>query len=80
MIPLPANVRVWLATGHTDMRKGFSSLGLIVQETLKRDPHGGHLFVLPQRRRGSTTSSDGGDRRSRSLHRRLRRVRHANCL
>lgn len=41
MIPLPANVRVWLATGHTDMRKGFSSLGLIVQETLKRDPHGG---------------------------------------
>ena len=46
MIPLPANVRVWLATGHTDMRKGFSSLGLIVQETLKRDPHGGHLFVF----------------------------------
>ena len=30
MIPLPANVRVWLATGHTDMRKGFSSLGMIV--------------------------------------------------
>lgn len=30
MIPLPAHVRVWLATGHTDMRKGFSSLGLIV--------------------------------------------------
>ena len=26
MIPLPANVRVWLATGHSDMRKGFSSL------------------------------------------------------
>jgi len=46
MIPLPANVRVWLATGHTDMRKGFSSLGLIVQETLKRDPHCGHLFVF----------------------------------
>jgi transposase len=22
MIPLPAGVRVWLATGHTDMRKG----------------------------------------------------------
>ncbi len=50
MIPLPANVRVWLATGHTDMRKGFSSLGLIVQETLKRDPHGGHLFVFRGRR------------------------------
>lgn len=22
MIPLPAGVRVWLATGYTDMRKG----------------------------------------------------------
>jgi transposase len=26
MIPVPSNVRVWLATGHTDMRKGFASL------------------------------------------------------
>ena len=25
MIPVPAGVRVWLATGHTDMRKGFAS-------------------------------------------------------
>ena len=23
MIPVPTGVRVWLATGHTDMRKGF---------------------------------------------------------
>lgn len=50
MIPVPAGVRVWLATGHTDMRKGFASLALIVQETLKRDPHGGHLFVFRGRR------------------------------
>lgn len=50
MIPLPANVRVWLATGHTDMRKGFFSLSLIIQETLKRDPHSGHLFVFRGRR------------------------------
>lgn len=26
MIPIPSGVRVWLATGHTDMRKGFPSL------------------------------------------------------
>ena len=26
MIPIPAGVRVWLATGHTDMRKGFDGL------------------------------------------------------
>jgi hypothetical protein len=25
MIPLPPGVRVWLATGDTDMRKGFPS-------------------------------------------------------
>ena len=52
MIPVPprtrsdATVRVWLATGHTDMRKGFASLALLVQETLKQDPHSGHLFVF----------------------------------
>jgi transposase len=50
MIPIPTGVRVWLATGHTDMRKGFASLALIVQEVLKRDPHGGHLFVFRGRR------------------------------
>ena len=35
MIPLPAGARVWLATGHTDMRKGFDGLALLAQETLK---------------------------------------------
>ena len=45
MIALPNGARVWLATGHTDMRKGWQSLALLVQETLKRDPNGGHLFV-----------------------------------
>jgi transposase len=32
------------------MRKGFDGLALIVQETLKRDPHSGHLFVFRGRR------------------------------
>ena len=50
MIPVPTGVRVWLATGHTDMRKGFDGLALLVQETLRRDPHGGHLFVFRGRR------------------------------
>ena len=50
MIPVPAGVRVWLSTGHTDMRKGFSTLALLVQETLKADPHCGHLFVFRGRR------------------------------
>ena len=30
MIPVPVGVKVWLATGHTDMRKGFASLALQV--------------------------------------------------
>ncbi len=46
MIPVPSGVKVWLATGHTDMRKGFPGLSLMVQETLKRDPMCGHLFVF----------------------------------
>jgi IS66 Orf2 like protein len=39
MIPVPSGARVWLAAGHTDMRKGFDGLALLVQETLRRDPH-----------------------------------------
>src|SRR5208282_3384669 len=39
MIAFPSGARVWLATGHTDMRRGFHSLALLVQESLKRDPH-----------------------------------------
>jgi transposase len=50
MIPVPSSVQVWLTTGHTDMRKGFDGLALLVQETLKRNPHNGHLFVFRGRR------------------------------
>jgi transposase len=50
MIPMPSGVQVWLATGHTDMRKGFDGLALAVQEKLMRDPHGGQLFVFRGRR------------------------------
>lgn len=46
MIPVPSGVRVWLAAGHTDMRRGYNGLSLMVQETLKRNPHEGHLFVF----------------------------------
>jgi len=52
MIAFPAGVRVWLATGHTDMRRGFDGLALLVQEQLKRDPHSGQLFVFRGRRGG----------------------------
>jgi transposase len=50
MIAIPSGRRVWIAAGHTDMRKGFDGLALCVQEMLKRDPHGGHLFVFRGKR------------------------------
>jgi transposase len=46
MIPMPSGVRVWIATGHTDMRRGMQGLALQVQEQLKRDPHGGDLYLF----------------------------------
>ena len=50
MIPVPTGVRVWLATGHTDMRCGFPGLSLKVQEVLRQSPLSGHLFVFRGRR------------------------------
>jgi transposase len=50
MIPVPAGVRVWIATGHTDMRRGMNSLALQVQEGLQHDPHAGDLYVFRGRR------------------------------
>jgi transposase len=50
MIPIRSGVRVWIATGHTDMRRGMNGLALQVQEGLKRDPHAGDLFVFRGRR------------------------------
>jgi transposase len=39
MIPVPSGMRVWLAVGRTDMRRGMNGLALQVQEALRRDPH-----------------------------------------
>jgi transposase len=50
LIPIPSGVRVWIATGHTDMRRGMQGLALTVQEGLKRDPHAGDLYIFRGRR------------------------------
>ena len=50
MIGVPGNVRVYLACGVTDMRKGFDGLAARVQTVLQLDPHGGALFVFRGRR------------------------------
>ena len=46
MIPGPAQTRVWLAAGVTDMRKGFNGLAALAEKVLEQDPYSGHLFVF----------------------------------
>ena len=50
MITPPSGVRVWLAAGVTDMRRGMNGLALQVQQGLHRDPHAGDLYVFRGRR------------------------------
>ena len=50
MIGLPSGTRVWIAAGHTDMRKGFDGLAALVQTALAANPHSGHVFVFRGRR------------------------------
>ena len=50
MTLLPAGVKVHLALGYTDMRKGIDGLATLVQEVLKKDPFSGHLFVFRGRK------------------------------
>ncbi|MXP66112.1 IS66 family insertion sequence element accessory protein TnpB [Roseomonas sp. M0104] len=47
---LPSGVRVYLACGVTDMRKGFDGLAALVQTVLQQDPYGGALFVFRGKR------------------------------
>jgi transposase len=44
----PVADRVRLATGHTDIEKGFASPALLVQE-VRQDPLSGRLFCLQDR-------------------------------
>ena len=50
MIGLPANTRVWIVAGHTDMRKGFDGLAAVAQSALAANPFCGHVFVFRGRR------------------------------
>ena len=50
MMALPANTRIWIAAGVTDLRRGFTGLSALVQTTLEHDPLSGHVFALRGRR------------------------------
>ncbi len=44
-------VRVWLYTEPTDMRKSFDGLSSLVKEKLSEDPLSGQIFVFVNRKR-----------------------------
>ena len=50
MIPVPGGVRVWLATGVTNMRRGMNTLALQVQQELRARSSCGGSLRLPRRR------------------------------
>ena len=50
MTLLPRGVKVHLAFGFIDMRKGIDGLAMLVQGVLRQDPFSGHLFVFHGRK------------------------------
>jgi transposase len=50
MIAPPPGVRIWLAAGVTDMRKGFDGLSALAQDHLQQDPFSGQLFAFRGKR------------------------------
>ena len=57
---LPPNVKVHLALGFIDMRKGIDGLAMLVQGVLCQDPFTGHLFVFRGRTRANLIRSSIG--------------------
>lgn len=51
MIGLPATIRVFVAAGASDLRRGFDGLAQLARDQLEQDPMTGHLFVFANRRR-----------------------------
>jgi transposase len=50
MIAFPAGVKVWIAGGVTDMRRGMNTLALQVQQGIGRDPYAGEIFCFRGRK------------------------------
>lgn len=55
MLGLPPSVKIHLATTLVDMRKGIDGLRVVVDQTLKKDPLSGHLFVFVGKSRDNAT-------------------------
>ena len=46
LLPTGTSVRIHIAAGVTDMRKGMDGLAMLVQNVLRADPFSGHLFAF----------------------------------
>lgn len=52
MITLAPGLRVYLACGVTDMRKGAIGLAMLVQQSLRENPFDGAVYAFRGRRAG----------------------------
>ena len=52
MISIASGLRVYLACGVTDMRKGMVGLAMLVQQNLAEDPFDGAVYAFRGRRAG----------------------------
>lgn len=52
MISLDSGLRIYLACGVTDMRKGMSGLAMLVQQSLLEDAFNGTVYAFRGRRAG----------------------------
>jgi transposase len=50
MLTLPPSVKIYLASGHVDMRKSIDGLLAVVRSIWEEDPFSGHLFVFFSRK------------------------------
>jgi transposase len=51
MIQIHQGLKVYLATGATDMRKSINTLAILVTEQMELDPLSGQLFAFCNRKR-----------------------------
>jgi transposase len=42
----PVSTKVWIASGVTDMRKGFNGLNMLAQDALERDPPASRKWLI----------------------------------
>lgn len=50
MLTLSSTIKIYLATGHTDMRKGIHGLSALAQEILQQKAASGAMFVFRGKR------------------------------